>query len=188
MAEQHTPNVKWCRHCIKANHSDEECWSTRALFSAEPMSPLADDCVYRRIAARWVTPENAGRAAIAAEISRLTAELPPVIGLTENAEEIAKRFDPLILAKWYLQAEYWRKHWHREMMLHAERIHNQRAEIGRLTAELEEARKDAARYRWLLNNYARGDGYTAIDAALNDGEPDSQLSQAIDAAMTKEKL
>jgi len=122
------------------------------------------------------------------EISRLTAELPPVIGLTENAEEIAKRFDPLILAKWYLQAEYWRKHWHREMMLHAERIHNQRAEIGRLTAELEEARKDAARYRWLLNNYARGDGYTAIDAALNDGEPDSQLSQAIDAAMTKEKL
>ena len=42
--------------------------------------------------------------------------------------------------------------------------------------------QDAERYRWLLKNYARGDGYTAIDKALNDGEPDTQLSPAIDAA------
>ena len=50
-------------------------------------------------------------------------------------------------------------------------------------AEIERLRADAARYRWLLANYARGDGYTAIDAALNDGEADTQLSPAIDAAM-----
>jgi len=47
----------------------------------------------------------------------------------------------------------------------------------------ENAEKDAARYRWLLANYARGDGYDAIDQALNDGEPDTQLSPAIDAAI-----
>lgn len=43
--------------------------------------------------------------------------------------------------------------------------------------------KDAARYRWLLENYARNDGYTEIDAALNDGEADKYLSPAIDAAI-----
>ena len=51
----------------------------------------------------------------------------------------------------------------------------------RVTAE--NAEKDAERYRWLLANYARGDGYDAIDRALNDGEPDTQLSPAIDAAI-----
>ncbi len=50
-------------------------------------------------------------------------------------------------------------------------------------AEIERLRADAVRYRWLLEYYARGDGYTAIDAALNDGEADTQLSPAIDAAM-----
>lgn len=47
--------------------------------------------------------------------------------------------------------------------------------------------KDAKRYRWLLANYARGDGYDAIDAALNDGEADIQLSPAVDAAMTESR-
>jgi len=46
-----------------------------------------------------------------------------------------------------------------------------------------DVQRDAARYRWLLDNYARGDGYDLIDAALNDGEPETQLSPAIDAAM-----
>lgn len=50
-------------------------------------------------------------------------------------------------------------------------------------SECEALRKDAERYRWLLANYARGDGYDAIDAALNNGEADTQLSPAIDAAM-----
>jgi hypothetical protein len=50
-------------------------------------------------------------------------------------------------------------------------------------AELAALRKDAERYRWLLKNYARGDGYDAIDAALNDGQPEIQLSPAIDAAI-----
>lgn len=50
----------------------------------------------------------------------------------------------------------------------------------RATADVE---RDAARYRWLLNNYARGDGYTDIDAALNEGEPEKYLSPAIDAAI-----
>lgn len=40
--------------------------------------------------------------------------------------------------------------------------------------------KDAARYRWLLENYAFGDGYHTIDAALNDGSADLNLSPAID--------
>ena len=57
------------------------------------------------------------------------------------------------------------------------------AELRRQHAEIERLRADAARYRWLLTDYARGDGYTAIDAALNDGEADTQLSPAIDAAM-----
>lgn len=43
-------------------------------------------------------------------------------------------------------------------------------------------RKDAERYRWLLANYAFGDGFDRIDQALNDGEADEQLSAAIDAA------
>lgn len=43
--------------------------------------------------------------------------------------------------------------------------------------------RDARRYRWLLDHYARGDGYTDIDAALNDGEPEKYLSPAIDAAI-----
>lgn len=42
--------------------------------------------------------------------------------------------------------------------------------------------EDAARYRWLLSNYARGDGFDRIDEALNDGEADVYLSAAIDAA------
>ncbi len=43
---------------------------------------------------------------------------------------------------------------------------------------------DAARYRWLLDNYAFGDGYNVIDDALNNGEADKYLSPAIDAART----
>ena len=46
-----------------------------------------------------------------------------------------------------------------------------------------DVQRDAERYRWLLTNYARGDGYTDIDGALNDGRADAQLSPAIDAAM-----
>lgn len=46
---------------------------------------------------------------------------------------------------------------------------------------------DAERYRWLLANYARGDGYDNIDAALNDGDADTKLSQAIDAAIAARK-
>ena len=49
------------------------------------------------------------------------------------------------------------------------------------------AETDAARYRWLLANYARGDGWTAIDKALNDGEADTQLSPAIDAAIAQQQ-
>lgn len=41
---------------------------------------------------------------------------------------------------------------------------------------------DAERYRWLLANYATGDGYDNIDKALNDGDADTKLSAAIDAA------
>jgi hypothetical protein len=52
-----------------------------------------------------------------------------------------------------------------------------------LLAEREQDAKDAQRYRWLLANYARGDGYDLIDAALNDGEGDTKLSPAIDAAV-----
>lgn len=44
--------------------------------------------------------------------------------------------------------------------------------------------RDAERYRWLLNNYARGDGYNDIDAALNDGEAEKYLSPAIDAQIS----
>ena len=58
-----------------------------------------------------------------------------------------------------------------------------RSERTAWRATAENAEKDAARYRWLLANYARGDGYDAIDQALNDGEPDTQLSPAIDAAI-----
>lgn len=39
---------------------------------------------------------------------------------------------------------------------------------------------DAARYRWLLENYARGDGFNDLDVALNDGDPE-KINQAIDA-------
>lgn len=45
--------------------------------------------------------------------------------------------------------------------------------------------RDAARYRWLLTNYATGDGYRKIDAALNDGDADKYLSAAIDEAMAQ---
>lgn len=48
-----------------------------------------------------------------------------------------------------------------------------------------EVERDAARYRWLLANYATGDGYHKIDAALNDGEADKYLNAAIDAAMAQ---
>ncbi|WP_148716449.1 hypothetical protein [Chitinolyticbacter meiyuanensis] len=62
------------------------------------------------------------------------------------------------------------------------------AELNRQWQALREVdRKDAARYRWLLANYARGDGYTAIDRALNDGDADTQLSPAIDAAIAQEQ-
>lgn len=49
------------------------------------------------------------------------------------------------------------------------------------------AERDAARYRWLLDNYATGDGYADIDAALNNGEADKYLSPAIDAAMQQKE-
>lgn len=51
------------------------------------------------------------------------------------------------------------------------------------TADSAADARDAARYRWLLGHYARGDGYSDIDAALNDGEPEKYLSPAIDAAI-----
>ena len=46
---------------------------------------------------------------------------------------------------------------------------------------------DAARYRWLMDNYATGDGYDRIDAALNDGDADTKLSPAIDSAIAAVK-
>lgn len=45
-----------------------------------------------------------------------------------------------------------------------------------------EVERDAARYRWLLSNYAFGDGFNSIDDAMNNGEADKYLSVAIDAA------
>jgi hypothetical protein len=63
------------------------------------------------------------------------------------------------------------------------RLDATQANERRLIDELAALRKDAERYRWLLKNYARGDGYDAIDAALNDGKPEIQLSPAIDAAI-----
>ena len=42
--------------------------------------------------------------------------------------------------------------------------------------------KDVARYRWLLEHYATGDGYKHIDDALNYGEPE-KLSAAIDSEL-----
>lgn len=48
-------------------------------------------------------------------------------------------------------------------------------------ARLSVSERNAARYQWLLDNYARGDGHTDIDAALNDGEAEKYLSPAIDA-------
>lgn len=56
-----------------------------------------------------------------------------------------------------------------------------------LIARIESLSADAERYKWLLDNYAFGDGYRDIDAALNDGEADKYLSPAIDAAIAKEK-
>lgn len=52
-----------------------------------------------------------------------------------------------------------------------------------LVVYIGELAKDAARYRWLMANYARGDGWQQIDDALNYGEADTKLSPAIDAAM-----
>lgn len=55
--------------------------------------------------------------------------------------------------------------------------------------QVERMAEDAARYRWLLANYATGDGYHKIDAALNDGDADKYLNAAIDEAMAQgEKL
>jgi hypothetical protein len=55
------------------------------------------------------------------------------------------------------------------------------AEISRLTVELEEARKDARRYRWLVNHKHVPWGF--LGNAHEVG-----IDEAIDAAMTKEKL
>lgn len=55
----------------------------------------------------------------------------------------------------------------------------QQAETERADAN----ERDAGRYRWLLANYARGDGWQEIDDALNDGEADTKLSPSIDRAM-----
>lgn len=49
--------------------------------------------------------------------------------------------------------------------------------------EIQQLRKDAERYRWLLGNYAFGDGYERVDYALNSGEAETLLSNSIDEAM-----
>jgi len=74
---------------------------------------------------------------------------------------------------------------------------NRLAEISRLTAELEEARKDAGRYRWLRNESRKmGNRVPHISQHpfiewLDETEypywPEVGLDAAIDAAMTKEK-
>jgi hypothetical protein len=51
--------------------------------------------------------------------------------------------------------------------------------------QVERMAKDAARYRWLLANYATGDGYHKIDAVLNGGDADEYLNAAIDEAMAQ---
>jgi hypothetical protein len=70
-------------------------------------------------------------------------------------------------------------------------------EVARLTAELEEARKDAGRYRWLRNESRKmGNRVPHISQHpfiewLDETEypywPEVGLDAAIDAAMTKEK-
>lgn len=62
-----------------------------------------------------------------------------------------------------------------------------KALIAYIDARSAASAKDAERYRWLLANYARGDGYHDIDAALNDGEPEKYLGPAIDAAIATTK-
>lgn len=43
--------VKWCRHCIKADHDDSECWSTRVDTSPPVHRPFDafDEAAIRRI-------------------------------------------------------------------------------------------------------------------------------------------
>ena len=72
------------------------------------------------------------------------------------------------------------------------------AEIARLTAELEEARKDAGRLDWINRQYLEDLGLGLVVDAPHDGEYyvngndcttyyGKTLRDAIDAAMTKEK-
>jgi len=78
------------------------------------------------------------------------------------------------------------------------------AEIARLTAELEEARKDAGRYRWLRSKQPDHQWQVIGTRIVEFGPPGSgkifsgdstftnsmtgvSLDDAIDAAMTKEK-
>lgn len=51
---------------------------------------------------------------------------------------------------------------------------------------VKQLQKDAERYRWLLGNYAFGDGYKRVDYALNSGEAEALLNDAIDEAMELE--
>jgi hypothetical protein len=61
-----------------------------------------------------------------------------------------------------------------------DRIAAQAAPVQPATGADGQDAKDAERYRWLLANYAIGDGYKHIDDALNYGEPE-KLTAAIDA-------
>lgn len=60
-------------------------------------------------------------------------------------------------------------------------------EVARLTAELEEARKDAARYRWLVREACTGSIGFGGDGGWIDATDRDQWSEWIDAAMTKDK-
>lgn len=62
----------------------------------------------------------------------------------------------------------------------------QQERIATLEAAVAALEVDARRYRWLLANYAFGDGFDLIDQALNDGEADEKLSDAIDNAVKAE--
>lgn len=68
-------------------------------------------------------------------IDRLETELAQARAAVpegQNAEEIAKRFNPVAVASWFLHHKHWRGHYEQEVKNCESRIHHQRAEIVRL--------------------------------------------------------
>lgn len=55
----YTPKpAKWCSHCEKSNHNDDECWSTRSIPAREYM-PITD--AIRMVVDRYA-PQPSGEA------------------------------------------------------------------------------------------------------------------------------